>query len=289
MATKRSILIGRIVSTVCLAVLAVIWIIPLLWGLGASFKPDAFTDTDQLFPSLSNWTFDHYKELFSWTGTYPVLRWTANSFMISSIHTILYLVIIAFAGYALVFLNWRFKNLIFTIILSSMMVPSIVTLIPLYNMMNSLGLAGAPNASYILTLIFPGLGGVFGLFLVRQFFLNIPKELIDACRVDGCNNFQIFFRVVLPIGKNAIFVAAIFAFLGSWNDYLWPYLMSLGGAQTWAREWLTLPVGLSVLASGRSGDTMPLAGAVISAIPVMVVYCFAQKFIIEGVSRSGIK
>lgn len=289
MGTKRSILIGRIVSTICLLILGAIWIMPLIWALGASFKPDTITDINQIFPSVDNWTFEWYQLLFSFDGEYPVLRWILNSFIVGCIHTILYLIIVSFAAYALVFLNWKFKNAIFTVVVSSMMFPGIITLVPLYNLFNSLGIAGNPTWVYLIGCILPGLGGVFGLFLIRQFFLGLPKELVEACKVDGCNNFQIFFRVILPIGKNAIFVAAIFAFLGNWNDYLWPQLIASGGVDVLGREWLTLPVGLSVLVSGRTGDTSPLAGAVISAIPVMIVYLFAQKYIINGVSRSGIK
>lgn len=289
MGTKRSILIGRIVSTICLLILGAIWIMPLIWALGASFKPDTITDINQIFPSLENWTFEWYQLLFSFDGDYPVLRWILNSFVVGCIHTVLYLIIVSFAAYALVFLDWKFKNAIFTVVVSSMMFPGIITLVPLYNLFNSLGIAGNPTWVYLIGCILPGLGGVFGLFLIRQFFLGLPKELVEACKVDGCNNFQIFFRVILPIGKNAIFVAAIFAFLGNWNDYLWPQLIASGGVDVLGREWLTLPVGLSVLVSGRTGDTSPLAGAVISAIPVMIVYLFAQKYIINGVSRSGIK
>lgn len=289
MGTKRSILIGRIVSTICLLILGVIWILPLIWALGASFKPDTITDINQIFPSPDNWTFEWYQLLFSFDGEYPVLRWILNSFVVGCIHTALYLIIVSFAAYALVFLDWKFKNAIFTVVVSSMMFPGIITLVPLYNLFNSLGIAGNPTWVYLIGCILPGLGGVFGLFLIRQFFLGLPKELVEACKVDGCNNFQIFFRVILPIGKNAIFVAAIFAFLGNWNDYLWPQLIASGGVDVLGREWLTLPVGLSVLVSGRTGDTSPLAGAVISAIPVMIVYLFAQKYIINGVSRSGIK
>lgn len=289
MGTKRSILIGRIVSTVCLLILGAIWIMPLIWALGASFKPDTITDINQIFPSVDNWTFEWYQLLFSFDGEYPVLRWILNSFIVGCIHTVLYLIIVSFAAYALVFLDWKFKNAIFTVVVSSMMFPGIITLVPLYNLFNSLGIAGNPTWVYLIGCILPGLGGVFGLFLIRQFFLGLPKELVEACKVDGCNNFQIFFRVILPIGKNAIFVAAIFAFLGNWNDYLWPQLIASGGVDVLGREWLTLPVGLSVLVSGRTGDTSPLAGAVISAIPVMIVYLFAQKYIINGVSRSGIK
>jgi len=287
MATKRSILVGKIVSTICLALLAAIWIIPIIWALGASFKPDLYTDTESLFPTAGNFTWEHYEYLI--TGEeFPVLRWILNSFIVATISTVLYLIVVAFAAYALVFIDFKFKNLIFNIILASMMVPGIVTFIPMYNLMDSLGWAGAADATYFFSLIFPGLGGVFGLFLIRSFFLNIPKELIESCKVDGSNNFQIFFRVILPIGKSAIFVAAIFAFLGNWNDFMWPQQMSIG-VQMFQPELLTLPVGLAKLSGAKTGDVSPLAGAVISAIPVMIVYCFSQKYIIDGVSRSGIK
>ena len=284
---KRSELIGRIVSTACLVVLAAIWIIPIIWALGASFKPDLYTDTELLFPTAENWTWQNYEYLL-FNGEYPVLRWILNSFVVALISTALYLIVVSFAAYALVFVDFRFKNLIFNLILASMMIPGIVTFIPMYNLMESFGWAGAVDATYFLSLIFPGLGGVFGLFLIRSFFLNIPKELVESCKVDGSNNFQIFFRVILPIGKSAIFVAAIFAFLGNWNDFMWPQQMSIG-VQLFQPELLTLPVGLAKLSGAETGDVSPLAGAVLSAIPVMLVYVFAQKYIIDGVSRSGMK
>ncbi|MCR4562396.1 MAG: carbohydrate ABC transporter permease [Bacilli bacterium] len=287
MATKRSILIGRIVSTVCLTLLALVWVIPIIWALGASFKPDLYTDADRLFPLPENFTWANYSYLL-FNGDYPVLRWILNSFIVASISTVLYLIVVSFAAYALVFVDFRFKNLIFNLVLASMMVPGIVTFIPMYNLMDSFGWAGAADWTYFLSLIFPGLGGVFGLFLIRSFFLNIPKELVESCKVDGCNNFQIFFRVILPIGKSAIFVAAIFAFLGNWNDFMWPQQMSIG-VQMFSPELLTLPVGLAKLSGSKTGDVAPLAGAVLSAIPVMLVYIFSQKYIIDGVSRSGIK
>lgn len=287
MATKRSILTGRIVSTVCLVLLAAIWIIPIIWALGASFKPDLYTDADLLFPNAENFTWANYEYLLT-NSEYPVLRWILNSFIVASISTVLYLIVVAFAAYALVFIDFRFKNLIFNLILASMMIPGIVTFIPMYNLMEGFGWAGAADATYFLSLIFPGLGGVFGLFLIRSFFLNIPKELIESCKVDGSNNFQIFFRVILPIGKSAIFVAAIFAFLGNWNDFMWPQQMSIG-VQLFQPELLTLPVGLAKLSGAKTGDVSPLAGAVLSAIPVMLVYVFSQRYIIDGVSRSGIK
>ncbi len=287
MSTKRSVLGGRIVATVCLTLLAILWVIPIIWALGASFKPDLYTDVDQLFPSPENWTWANYSYLL-FNGEYPVLRWILNSFIVALISTVIYLIVVSFAAYALVFVDFRFKNIIFNIVLASMMVPGIVTFIPMYNLMDSFGWAGAADWTYFLSLIFPGLGGVFGLFLIRSFFLNIPKELIESCKVDGSNNFQIFFRVILPIGKSAIFVAAIFAFLGNWNDFMWPQQMSIG-VQLFSPELLTLPVGLAKLSGSKTGDVAPLAGAVLSAIPVMAVYVFSQKYIIDGVSRSGIK
>lgn len=287
MGTKRSVLIGRIVSTICLLILAAIWIIPIIWALGASVKPDLYTDTDLLFPQPKNFTWANYQWLLT-NSQYPVMRWILNSFIVASVATLLYLIVVSFAAYALVFLDFKFKNLIFNIILASMMVPGIVTFIPMFNLMEAFGWSSSADWTYFCALIFPGLGGVFGLFLIRSFFLNIPKELIESCKVDGSNNFQIFFRVILPIGKSALFVAAIFAFLGNWNDFMWPQQVSLV-VQSVSPELMTLPVGLAKLSGSKTGDVSPLAGAVLSAIPVMIVYCFAQKFIIDGVSRSGIK
>jgi multiple sugar transport system permease protein len=161
------------------------------------------------------------------------------------------------------------------------MIPTVINLVPLITMTIDFGWFGS-----WLSLIIPGLGGVFGLFLLRQFFLGIPYELIESAKIDGLNNFGIFLKIVLPLSKSALLVAALFAFMGNWNDYLWP-LIQFSGVD--ANMW-TLPVGLSKIAGTYNYDYgLTMAAAILAIVPVVIVYAILQDKIIEGVARTGIK
>ena len=268
------------VSFIILTVVSILWIVPLLWGLATSFKTDIdiATRPTSLFPQpfdLSN-----YSELFDKPDT-PVLRWMGNSLLIATIHTGLYLVVASLAAYAFALLKWKRREKLFWLVLTTTMIPAVINLVPLITMMIDFGWFGSWAA-----LIIPGLGGVFGMFLLRQFFMGIPSELIDAGKIDGLGSFGIFRRIVMPLSKSAFMVTGMFAFLGSWNDYLWP-LIVMTPAET---AWQTLPVGLSKIASTYNYDYgLSMAAAILSIVPVVIVYMFTQDKIIEGVSRAGIK
>jgi len=161
------------------------------------------------------------------------------------------------------------------------MIPSVINLVPLITMMIDLSWFNTWIA-----LIIPGLGGVFGLFLLRQFFLGIPYELVESAKIDGLSNIGIFFKIVLPLSKSALLVAALFAFMGNWNDYLWPLIILSG---TEASVW-TLPIGLSKIAGTYNYDYgLTMAAAILAIVPVVIVYAVLQDKIIEGVARTGIK
>lgn len=267
-------------SFAILFIVSFLWIMPLLWGLSTSFKTatDISLNTTSLFPK--EWTLIHYESLFSRVDT-PVLKWMFNSFVIASTHTILYLIIASSAAYAFSILKFKFRDQIFWIILGTTMIPTVINLVPLITMMIDLDWFGT-----WLPLIIPGLGGVFGLFLLRQFFLGIPKELIESAKIDGLGNFGIFIKIVAPLSKSAFLVAALFSFMGNWNDYLWPQIIQSGTeASTW-----TLPIGLSKIVGTYNYDYgLSMAAAILAIVPVVIVYAFLQEKIIEGVARTGIK
>lgn len=285
---------SKTVAFVVLTVVSVLMIIPLIWGVAGSFRTssDVLANPEKFFPS--NWdafTFDGYSELFSkaefdssrpneW---YPIWNWLFNSLIVALGGTLLYLVIAAFAAYAFVFLDFKYANKIFYFLICTMTIPGIVSTTPQLINMNLLGayksLAG---------LILPSLGGVYGVFLIRQFFLGIPKDLIENARIDGAGNMKIFFKIVLPLGKSALFVQGLFGFMAAWNDVQWAQLI-IGNAprSTW-----TLAYGLKVISDqseAYESMTLALASAVIAMIPIFIVYLIAQSKIIEGVANTGIK
>lgn len=268
------------ISFAILLVVCIIFMIPLIWAVATSFKSSS--DITHHITSLIPYhpIIDNYKTLFT-DPDIPIFKWLRNSAIVSITHTILYLIVASLAGYAFGVLEWKGRDKVFWFLLLTMMIPNVVNIIPLFTMVVDFNWF-----QKLISLIVPGLGGVFGLFIIRSFFLGIPKELIEAAEVDGLNKFGIYLKIVLPLGKSALMVAGLFAFLGSWNDYLWPTL-ALAGTTV---DWYTLPIGLSLLQGNNNyliGLTM--AGSVMSIIPVVIVYCFTQDKIIEGVSRTGIK
>lgn len=268
------------ISFVILLVVSIIWMVPIVWGIATSLKTpiDIASNPISLIPETLS--FANYVEIFTKTDT-PVMRWMLNSLIIASAYTALYLVIASLAAYAFSVLKWKGKEKLFWIILSTTMIPAVINLVPLITMMIDFGWFGTWWA-----LIIPGLGGVFGMFLLRQFFLGIPTELIDSAKIDGLGPFGIFSKIVIPLSKSAFMVAGLFAFLGSWNDYLWPLIVMSGEDMTLQ----TLPVGLSKIASTYNYNYgLTMAAAILSIIPVVIVYAFTQDKIIEGVSRAGIK
>lgn len=267
-------------SFIVLLVACVLWVLPIVWGFSTSFKTPQDISANPISLIPEKITFAHYLELFSKPDT-PIMNWMLNSFIIAVTHTLLYLVVASFAAYAFGVLRFKGRDKIFWLILSTSMIPVVINLVPLISMMIDFNWFGT-----WLALIIPGLGGVFGMFLLRQFFLGIPRELIEAAKIDGLGNFGIFLRIVLPLSKSALLVTGLFSFMGSWNDYLWPQVVLMS---TDAKN-LTLPVGLAKISGTYNYDYgLTMAAAIISIIPVIIVYAFTQDKIIEGVSRTGIK
>lgn len=284
----------RIVAFIVLLLVCILMLLPIIWGVLGSFRDsgDFTSHPKSFFPS--NWaafTFDGYKELFSKTEFvatrsneyFPIWNWLFNSLIVAIGGTLLYLVIAALAAYAFAFLDFKWHDKIFYFLIGTMTIPGIISTTPQLINMNMLGVYKS-----ILGLILPGLGGVYGVFLIRQFFSNIPRDLIENARMDGASNFRIFFHVVLPLGKSALFVQGLFGFMGAWNDVQWAQLI-IGNAPrtTW-----TLAYGLKVISDNSEAyesTTLVLASAVIAMIPILIVFLIAQSKIIEGVANTGIK
>lgn len=269
----------RIFTTIFLLVMAAVWVFPLLWVLSSSLKPESEVIANPLTWIPQTFTLQNYTEVLTNTDNSPILRWFSNSLFIATIHTALMLLFNAMSAYAFARMRFPGREMLFWLLMLTMMFPPVLNYIPVYAMVDQLGWIDTPWA-----MIFPGLGGVFGIFLLRQFFIGIPVELEEAARMDGANSWQIFSRIFLPLSKPALVTLAIFTFMGNWNDFLWPLIV------TNSLEMRTLPVGLSLLQGYYNIQFGKLtASTVISAIPILVVFLFAQRFFIKGITLSGIK
>lgn len=256
--------------------LAIATVLPLVYMFSQAFTPEAQTSQWPIRLIPQNPTLDNFQRLFNDPGL-PVLRWLINSLIISVSVVTLVLLVTSFAAYAFARLEFPGRNTIFFLLLISLMIPSAVTFIPVFLLMRDLNFLNTYHA-----LIWPQGATVFGVFLLRQYFLNIPKELEEAAHIDGAGRFRIYWQIALPLVGPAMVALGIFTFLGAWNDLFWP-LIVLSDTKMY-----TLPVGLAVLGQGnyvRQGLTM--AAAAVASAPVLIIYAIFQRRIISGISLTG--
>jgi multiple sugar transport system permease protein len=271
-------LLVRIGTYILLTLIALLILLPLVWMVSTSFKPRAWLFAPEIYwippvPSLVN-----YERLFNNPAT-PIVRWFANSVFVATLVTLLILFIDALAAYAYARMKFPGRKLIFTLLLATLFMPGIMFLIPNFLTVFRLGLLN--NYAGV---IIPGLAGVFGVFFLRQFYEALPRELEEAAEIDGASTLQTFFQIVLPLSKPALATLGVLTFLGSWNDFLWPLLILSN------RNMLTLPPGLRTLQGAYTSEYgLMMAGAVVVAIPVLFIYIFLQRYIVESVATSGLK
>jgi multiple sugar transport system permease protein len=255
----------------------VVMVGPFLWMLLGSIKPEAdfLTSTPALLPSAP--TTDNYGRLFDQLD-FP--QFFFNSAVIALVVTVGTLVFCPMLGYALAKLPWRGKRLVMGLVLATLMVPAGITLIPNFILMSNLGLVNTYPG-----LILPFLAGPFGVFLLRQFMLGIPDELLEAARMDGANEFRVFWSVVMPIATPVLATLGILTFLGSWNNFLYPLVMAT------EPQMYTLPVALATFATGQyqADHGMLMAGSVILVVPVLIIFILFQRWITEGIATTGLK
>ena len=262
-----------------LGLLTLLFVAPLLWMFSTSFKPNYLTT--RFPPQWIPRTFsgEGYQTILTTTSGNPVLQWFLNSLIAASAHTILVLVTASMAAYALARMHFRGKNLMFVVIVLTLVIPQFVFLMGNYVIVEYFGWLDT-----LLAVIVPGAAGAFGVFFLRQFFLSLPMELEEAALMDGANRLQIFLRIILPLSKAPLATLAVLSFLTNWNDFLWPVYVLLSPKS------LTLQPGLAILQGAYNTDyTVVMAGGVLASIPVLILFAFAQRYIIEGVSRSGLK
>lgn len=222
-------------------------------------------------------TLDNFRELFDRLD-FP--QFFTNSTLVAAVVTVGNLVFCSMLGYVLAKSDFAGKKLLFRLVLGTLMIPGMVTLVPLFVLIANMGLVNTYAG-----LILPFLAAPFGVFLMRQFFLGIPDELIDAARVDGASEARIFVQVVMPLAKPALATLAILTFLGSWNNFLWPLVVAT------TEDKYTLPVALALYSTGQNQTDygLLLAGAVVVVVPVLVVYLALQRYFVQGVAMTGIK
>ncbi|MCU1637556.1 MAG: carbohydrate transporter permease [Microbacteriaceae bacterium] len=271
--------IGGIARFVLLAVVALAFISPLIFMIVTSFKTRA--DATGIPPSWipNPFSLQAYETILAPGGNTPVLQWFANSMIAAGLNAALVVVTASLAAYPLARMRFRGKNIVFAVVIATLLVPPVILVIPNYLIVSELGWLNS-----LLAIIVPTAASAFGVFFMRQFFVQLPIELEEAARIDGADRWVTFTRVILPLAKPAMATLALLAFLTNWNDFLWPvYVLFSPDVQT-------LPAGLSTLQSANAVRyDLLMAGAVIASVPVLLLFIFMQRFIIEGVSRSGVK
>ncbi|CAN5138448.1 carbohydrate ABC transporter permease [soil metagenome] len=255
----------------------VVMVGPFLWMILGSLKPQAefIVTTPTFLPRAP--TTDNYERLFIQLD-FP--RYFFNSSLVALIVTVGNVLFCPMLGYALAKLHWRGKGLIMGLVLATLMVPAGITLIPNFVLMANLGFVNTYPG-----LILPFLVGPFGVFLTRQFMYSIPDELLEAARIDGANEWRIFWQVVLPITVPVLATLGILTFLGSWNSFLYPLVMAQEPSM------YTLPVALGTFATGQyqADHGMLMAGSVVLVAPVLVIFILFQRWITEGIATTGLK
>ncbi len=269
----------QIIAFIFLAALTVVWLFPLVWTVLSSFKGEVeIMKTGYHFTPIE-WVWDNYKDIFK-SDTAPIIKWFMNSMFISTTHTVLMLIISSLAAFAFARLEFKGRNRIFWFLMGTMMFPAVVNLIPTFKIIFMLKWIDTPWA-----IIVPGLGGVFNIYLIRQFLLSIPKDLDEAAHIDGASHFKVYSQIILPLSKPVLTVVALFSFTGSWNDFLWPSIVIND------IDKMPLTPGLKLLQGAFAAQLGPLsAGAVIAIIPPIILYLFAQKYFLKGINlSSGVK
>ena len=268
---------SRIALYVVLVLIALFFVLPLIWMVSTSLKAESAVFRDGGFLPAEP-TLENFQRILTAGGQTPVLRYMFNSVGVATIGTTLSIILVSLSGYAFARIDFPFKNVIFSALITTLLLPGVMFLVPQYLLMSQLGLLNTWPAFML-----PGLAGAFGVFFMRQFFMSIPVELEEAAYVDGAGRLRTFVSIILPLAAPAIATLAVISFLGFWNDYLWPLITCQGPG-------CTLAPGLRNLQGTYSTRfALLMAGSVIAAVPVLVLYVFSQRYIIQSVTSSGVK
>ncbi len=273
---KKGFTIKKILINLIAFFVGIMTMIPFVWMISASLMKtgESAKYPPKFFPSEVD--FSHYIFLFQ---NLEMTRYFFNSLALALLVTMISLLFNSMAAYAFAKLRFGVKDKLFKFLLSLMIVPGQVTMLPLFLMLKQLGFIN----SYF-GIIIPGMASVFGIFLLRQFMMSIPDSLIDAARIDGASDLKIFFKIIIPLSKSVLITLGIFTFIGTWNDFLWPLIVMTDSSM------YTLPVALASLMGEHTQDTeLMMAGSVITILPVVILFAFVQKYYISGILVGSIK
>ena len=274
--TARQIKPGEMALNLAAVLVAALTLFPLVWMVSVSFMSagEAAQFPPPLLPGKP--TLEHYRELFVVQG---VGRYLLNSAWLATLATVLALLFTVPAGYAFAKLRFRGRDRIFQGLVGALVIPGQIGTLPLFLLLERLGLVNTYAGALV-----PWLASIFGLFLVRQYALSLPDEMLEAARVDGASELQIFTRVVLPTLQPILVTLALFVFLGSWNDFLWPLIILTDQSR------YTLPVALAAMSRESVQDIeMMMAGAVVTVLPVLVLFLLLQRYYIQGLLAGSVK
>ena len=277
MAIRQRSVAKVLVTYLLLCAIAFLMLFPLLWLIGTAFKSpaeDIFTFPPQIFPSQPTWA--NFATVWE---TYPFALYLYNSAIVAFLAVGLNLLLCSLAAYPLARLDFKGREFIFALVLATIMIPFQIVMIPLYILAVNLGLRNT-----YLGIVLPNLTSAFGIFLLRQALKAVPLELEEAARIDGCSELGIWWNIMLPAIRPALFTLAIFVFIGSWSDFLWP-LIVLDDP-----DYYTLPLAVANLADSFSLDwRLVAAGSVISIAPILLLFLILQKYIVPTDVGSGVK
>jgi multiple sugar transport system permease protein len=272
--SKRQIANGA--TLVLLIILAILWLVPLLWAIDTSLKPEGETTAIPVSWLASHFTLDAYITTFT-TSNIP--RWYFNSFLTSAIISAATVFLASLAAFAFSRIPFRGKNILFWVILAGIMVPGQILIIPLFTQMQAFNMVDTYWG-----IILPQIASPIAVFIFKQFFDGIPHELEEAAVMDGASRLRVYWQIWMPLARPAIAAVAIFAFVISWNNFIWPFVVITGN------DMMTIPVGLATVQTSfgiRYAQIM--ATAVLGGIPVLIVFLFFQRQIVQGIAGTGLK
>lgn len=275
MRTKKATTGSRFL-TVFTVVIAIVFLLPVIWSLAVSLKHEGMRIGDVFNWFLPPYTFENYPRVLLGSD---VAIWVRNSFLVATISTILTLVVTPLAAFAIAKIAFRGKSVFYIYFLLGMMIPVEAMIVPLFVTANKLGLIDTYAG-----LILPGIASSMNLIIMISYMRQIPDELIDAARIDGAGYWRTFWNIMLPLSKTIMVTIAIFAFTGSWNNYLWPLLVTMNS------DMFTLPIGIPTFAGTYTVDrVLPMTANMVASIPMIVLFLLLERYIVKGVTMTGIK
>jgi len=274
--TSRRDKVLNILSFVCLILAVLIWIAPFAWAIDTAFKPESQTTTVPVSWFPTHWTLDAFTSVLS-AGGLP--RWFFNSLLTSVVITVVTVLFSSLVAFSLSRINFRGRRVIFWLIMAGIMVPGEALIVPLFMEVNSFKMINTYWA-----IILPQLASPIAVFIFKQFFDGLPHELEEAALIDGASRLRVYWQLWMPLSRPAIAAVAIFTFINSWNNFLWPLIAIT------STEMMTIPIGLATVQSSygvRYAQIM--ATSVLAALPLLLLFVFFQRQIVQGIASTGIK